>query len=248
MDGQFTDLCVVENLEQILATLRHEMGNCLNSLKITLDVLRENYEVFDDRKKRDYLERGSELVARQQRMVDAMKTYARFNVEEQEEMEFNPFWERFVEGVSKRLQGTGVAFTHELEASSSMPLAHPVSLQQVMMNLMDNAVEALEGVGEPRIELTASADEKTMMVVVRDNGAGIHNSELSKVYAPLFTTKPGKMGMGLPIACKLLSKMGGRIDISSFPGRGTEIRLELRSEQRRKEKDRSKQNGFSGGM
>jgi signal transduction histidine kinase len=62
---------LVENLEQILSTLRHEVGNSVNSLKITLDVLRENYDRFDDEKRKDYLNRGSDLIARQVKLIEA---------------------------------------------------------------------------------------------------------------------------------------------------------------------------------
>jgi signal transduction histidine kinase len=67
------------------------------------------------------------------------------------------------------------------------------------------------------------------MIGVRDNGCGITEKDLPKVFLPLFTTKPGRRGMGLPIALKLLSSMGGHMEIESLSEGGTRVRIWLRT-------------------
>ena len=220
---------LVENLEQILSTLRHEVGNSVNSLKITLDVLRENYDRFDDEKRKDYLKRGSDLIARQVKLIEAMKSYSRFDVKEQEEISFHSFWEQFLTTASNKLKGCNIRLMHDLELEPCLIMGNSKAIHQALTNILDNAMESVEGVEDPTIELKAAKDNDSVMILMKDNGSGIEKKNMQKIFAPLFATKQGKMGMGLPIARRLLSKMDGRIEIESPSGGVTEIRVWLKT-------------------
>jgi two-component system C4-dicarboxylate transport sensor histidine kinase DctB len=219
----------MENLEQILSTIRHEVGNSINSLKITLDVLRENFDLFDDAKKKDYLKRGSELVARQQDLVNAMKAYSSFNVKEQAEIQFLHFWEGFLTAAAMKLKDKGIKFVQDHELVPFRIKANNMALNNIMMNILDNAIQAVEFINDPQIELRVKIDDDFVTIMVKDNGCGIKKNDISKAFIPLFTTKPGKMGMGLSIARKLLVKMEGWMEIESSFEDGTEVRVMLRT-------------------
>jgi signal transduction histidine kinase len=228
LDQASSNLELVENLEHILSTIRHEIGNSINSLKITLDVLRENFDLFDDAKKKDYLKRGSKLVARQQELVNAMKDYSRFNVKEQMEIQFLHFWESFLNAAATKLKDKNIKFIQDHEPAPFLIKANNMALNKVMMNILDNAIQAVEVVNDPQIELNVTLNNDFVTIMMKDNGCGIRSNDISKAFIPLFTTKPGKKGMGLPIARKLLVKMGGRIEIESPFEDGTEVRVWLR--------------------
>ena len=66
-----------------------------------------------------------------------------------------------------------------------------------------------------------------MSIVVADSGAGIATGDLSRVFDPYFTTKRGGTGLGLPIAKNIIEGLGGTISVTSTPGRGTEMRIDL---------------------
>jgi two-component system nitrogen regulation sensor histidine kinase NtrY len=219
---------LMDSLEYIVSTFRHEVANSINPLKITLDVLRENFDVFSDAKKMDYLERGSKLVARQQELVNALKAYSTANVKEQEEMQFLNFWESFLTAAAAKLNERNIKFIHNYKLESFLIKANNMALNKVMMNILDNAIQAVENVTAPQIELKASREDDSLMIQIKDNGCGIRENDMSKAFIPLFTTKPGKTGMGLPIARKLLSKMQGRIEMKSHLDKGTEISLWLK--------------------
>jgi signal transduction histidine kinase len=224
-----TDIELVENLEQILSTLRHELGNSVNSLKITLDVLRENYDLFDDAKKKEYLKRGARLLARQQQLVDAMKSYSQFKVKEQKEIAFLSFWKHFLSSASSRVEGANIKLIHHREVESCLIMGDSAALNKIMASIVENAMEAVEGMDDSVIELKVSKTNSSLKIVVEDNGSGIGRNDMPRVFTPLFTTKPGKMGMGLPIARKLLLEMEGRIKIDSVFGSGTKARVWLKS-------------------
>ena len=222
------DMELISNLEQILSTLRHELGNSINSLKITLDVMRENYELFDDAKRREYLERGLKLLIRQQQLVDAMKSYSQFTVNEQDEIRFLSFWTDFLRAASERLKGGSIKLIPRQEMDSCLIIGDRAALNKVMTNILDNAVEALEEHDEPLIELVASKDTGSVRVVFTDNGSGIKENDLARIFIPLFSTKSGKTGMGLSIAQKLAVEMQGRISIESILGKGTQATVWLK--------------------
>jgi two-component system, NtrC family, phosphoglycerate transport system sensor histidine kinase PgtB len=214
--------------EGILSTMRHQLGNAVNALKVTLDVLQKNFEDFDDAKKKEYLKRASELLGRQEALIEAMRSYSNVNASDQKPMEFLSFWQHVVEEASRRLEKQNIKLIHHFNGTRCLIIGTPIALDTVMRLLLDNALEALEQVDHPEIELEASWSDGTLAISVRDNGCGIREKDRPKVFVPLFTTKPGRRGMGLPIALKLLSGMGGRMELEVLSEGGTRAKVWLR--------------------
>jgi signal transduction histidine kinase len=100
-------------------------------------------------------------------------------------------------------------------------------LRQVVLNLMTNALHAVERGGHIRV--TAEADERHLMIHVSDNGCGIPPENLDKIFNPFFTTKPPGQGtgLGLSLCHNLVQGMGGTIQVESAPGRGTTFTVRL---------------------
>jgi signal transduction histidine kinase len=103
-------------------------------------------------------------------------------------------------------------------------------IQQVLINLINNAIEASEEGG--RIELSAVTGKSEgrrdgIVLRVRDRGRGMDEAMLEDVFNPFFTTKPSNSGLGLSIVYKLLEIEDGSIDVSSSPGDGTEFTVHL---------------------
>ena len=103
----------------------------------------------------------------------------------------------------------------------------PSQINQIFLNLVTNAAQAIEGYG--RIMIRTVADEKYVHVVVQDNGKGIPPEHLKKIYDPFFTTKPiGEgTGLGLSIVFGIVKDHGGRIQVKSEVGRGTAFCVSL---------------------
>lgn len=217
------------SLDQVLSILRHELGNPINSLKITLDVFKENYDLFDDNKKKEYLRRGSTLLARLERLVEAMRSYSRFDVKDREEIAFPHFWEHLISLIAKKAKDRDIKLSHNHDVGDRRILGDTSAIDKVIINIIDNAIEATEEVKNPEIEIKASATDDFIIISVKDNGTGISEQDLSKALLPLFSTKSGKQGMGLPIAKRLLFKMDGQIKMESLLGEGTEVTVCLRT-------------------
>ncbi len=98
-------------------------------------------------------------------------------------------------------------------------------LNQVFMNVLNNAQQAIDGFGD--IFISTSQSGELVTVTIRDTGAGIPDAIKSKICDPFFTTKePGVgTGLGLSLSYSLLAKLGGSIEFDTLVGRGTEFRV-----------------------
>jgi PAS domain S-box-containing protein len=106
---------------------------------------------------------------------------------------------------------------------------YPSQLNQVFMNLLSNAIDAVDAVESPQIEISTSCVGDMVKVSIRDNGVGIPDSVKNKIFDPFYTTKPvGKgTGMGLGISYQIIERHQGRIWCESRLGEGTTFVIEL---------------------
>ena len=122
----------------------------------------------------------------------------------------------------------------ELEISQALPLVRGdrVHLQQVLLNLVLNAMDALS-TGERRVILRAhTGPSRTVVVSVSDTGSGIPDDKLKQVFEPFYTTKSSGMGMGLPISRTIIQMHGGNLTAENNPGgRGATFRFSLPAEE-----------------
>jgi len=116
--------------------------------------------------------------------------------------------------------------------AADLPLVwgDPVHLQQVLLNLIVNGMDAVEAVNpEDRcVSVTAARDgPKTVEITVNDSGRGIPADKLSHIFNAFFTTKPNGMGMGLPISRTIIEAHGGRLWAENKNGGGASFRFTL---------------------
>jgi len=110
------------------------------------------------------------------------------------------------------------------ETSESLPEVHvdPAKIRQVLVNLIQNAAEAMpEAGGHVTVRASGFPGEATVVVAVEDDGPGIAAEDLPHLFEPFFTTKFTGTGLGLAISKSLVEQHGGHVEVSSEPGRGT---------------------------
>ena len=97
-----------------------------------------------------------------------------------------------------------------------------IQLQQVLLNLISNSLEAMEESNDSRELLirTSRKDTDTIMVEVKDSGCGIPEENMKKLFKHFFTSKPDGLGMGLSISRSIVEAHGGQLDAQNNPGRG----------------------------
>ena len=138
-----------------------------------------------------------------------------------------------IQMVERRAEVEGVAIIQEIAEDMPPIQADPGHLDQVMINLLNNALDAVtERHGSEGGQITVQSrnwNADQVSIEVTDNGSGISSENLGKVFTPFFSTKPvGKgTGLGLPICYGIVTEMGGKMEISSRPDQGTTIVIRL---------------------
>src|SRR5690606_30192756 len=104
--------------------------------------------------------------------------------------------------------------------------ADPELIEQAIINLVRNAVDAVDGAASPQIALSARADDHGRPVIsVRDNGHGMDETVRENVFVPFYTTKRDGTGVGLSLVQQILRAHHGGVDVASAVGAGTDVRL-----------------------
>jgi nitrogen fixation/metabolism regulation signal transduction histidine kinase len=109
-------------------------------------------------------------------------------------------------------------------------MADPELLEQVLINLIKNGMEACEQVTDPCVEIVVFTDEhdrSRLRINVTDNGPGIAEEELDKIFLPFYTTKKQGSGVGLSLSKQIMRQHGGSIRVRSVPGKATTFSLQL---------------------
>jgi C4-dicarboxylate-specific signal transduction histidine kinase len=129
----------------------------------------------------------------------------------------------------------GISLQTDLATGLPRLEGYRVQLQQVILNLILNAVEAMSGLDEGTRELriSTSADASNAIVVaVRDNGPGLDPALLNQLFQPFITTKPEGIGMGLAICDSIIRSHGGRLSAGANEPRGALFQFSLRAQQK----------------
>jgi two-component system sensor histidine kinase HupT/HoxJ len=162
-------------------------------------------------------------------IVGGLKRFSAMDSEARAPVNLNEVAERAMHWVRK---GTGPAFEMHWQPGPPCTVTGSAGqLQQVLMNLLQNACDAASGAGveRPQLWLAIERDGPQVRVRLRDNGPGILPEHLSSIFDPFFTTKPvGKgTGLGLSISYGIVEQHGGRLSARNGPEGGAEFVVEL---------------------
>jgi len=121
----------------------------------------------------------------------------------------------------------GHGYTIDVQCGEKIPpvIGDADSLRQCVINVLKNAIEAMPGGGQ--VGLRLGLEEAGVAVRITDTGIGMSPQELDKIFNPFYSTKPDGNGLGMPMIKKIVEEYGGRIELSSRPGQGTEVALFL---------------------
>ena len=120
-----------------------------------------------------------------------------------------------------RLRASNVTVRNELPKDLPMVLGGPVRLQQVIVNLLSNAADAMDSTGG-EVELAAAYDGDAVTLTVRDHGPGVAPAIVDRIFDPFFTTKTvgSGLGLGLSISYNIVKDFGGDLRVANHPDGG----------------------------
>jgi len=206
------------SLGSLAAGIAHEIRNPLSSIKGFATWFRERYrDNPEDRETADVMIRE---VDRLNRVITQLLEFARPLTMQRVSTPL----QTVIRHALKMVEGEAQTKRIVIETDLSLEVAEiPLDtdrMTQVLLNLFQNAIGAMEGGGLLRISLDRR-DEKGVRITVADTGIGIPKEELPRVFDPYFTTRPSGTGLGLAIVHKIVEAHGGEVRLESEPGRGT---------------------------
>jgi signal transduction histidine kinase/pSer/pThr/pTyr-binding forkhead associated (FHA) protein len=219
---------------QTIAALSHHIKNILQALKSGSDILKMGIASKDDA----LLQQGWRMAERAQEkvyhLVMDMLSYSKEREPNIELSDLNGLVQDVVDLVGPRAQALGIKLeVSPEEALPPVPL-DPEGLHRALLNVVGNALDAVEGRTNPQVTVGTRRDpeEGWVRVVVLDNGVGITPQKIQEIFKPFVSTKGARgTGLGLAVSRKILREHGGDIVVQSQPGKGSKfiLRMPLRS-------------------
>lgn len=217
----------MNSLGYVFSAVRHELGNPVNSIKTAVSVLRGGLDRFSKERVEEYLERIGGEISRVEHILRSLKNFSLFEEPTLQSVDINSFIHQFKRLIVPDLQARGVSLSVEVDPGLPLVSADPRATQQILINLLANATDAVDGQTDPAIGIRVFAEEGRIMVSVEDNGTGIAEQHLPRLFTPFFTTKEKGTGLGLVIVKKMVTKMNGTIRAEGGTPKGTRVLFSL---------------------
>ncbi len=206
----------LSSLGQLSAGLAHEIRNPLGAIRGAVEILQKENLSSEARKE------FSAIVLRETRrlndLVQHILDFARPRKPELKQVAIGEVMDSVLPLIKDRANQGNVRILAELAPTLAEAELDPGMMQQVLLNLLVNAVEAMPQGGEIRVRAFGHSDGLGLEVV--DEGCGVDETELEKIFDPFYTTKENGTGLGLSIAHQLVEQQGGHLSASKNRGRG----------------------------
>jgi signal transduction histidine kinase len=224
----------VSTMGELTASLAHEINQPLAAIVTNAQVCLR--WLMRDVPNLEEVREAAELIARDGKrasdVISRIRALVRKTGSEKAQLNINQAIEEVVHLTEDEALRKGVVLRTELAADLPFVLGDRVQLQQVLLNLIINGVEAMSSVADgPRELLVYSRlhESKQVLVGVQDFGVGIEPENLKKIFDPFYTTKSQGMGMGLAISRSIVENHGGKLWASPNDGPGATFKFTLLS-------------------
>ena len=212
---------------EFVAGVTHELNNPLTSVIGFSELLEQT---TTEERQRRFVERISSSAQRCQRIVKSLLSFARQHAPERKATHLNELIEAVIEIMAYEMRTGNIEVEKQFDPALPQVLVDPHQIQQVFLNVVNNARQAMEGQqrsGILRVRTESLFDR--VRVTFQDNGPGISEQNLKKIFDPFFTTKEaGKgTGLGLSLSYGIIQEHGGTIRAESRPGAGAMFIIEL---------------------
>jgi PAS domain S-box-containing protein len=231
-DAQLIQASKMKTLGEMSAGIAHELNQPLNAIKMGsdfLNMLNGQGKAIPPEQMNLVVSEISTQVDRATEIINTLRAFGRKADFVKEKLDLNKSIRGVLRIIGQQLKLQNVDVTLRLKENLPFIYAHDNRIQQVLFNLMTNAVDAINSreEGQRMITVRSSSTNGHVTVDVQDSGIGIPKESLDKIFEPFFTTKEtGQgMGLGLSITYGIIKDYGGSITIESEVGRGTTISL-----------------------
>ncbi len=243
LSGQLIRATRLAELGEMAAGFAHEINNPLqiinNEQALMADIVAELKESGDLKESDSLAELEDSMneihtqIARCTKITQAILKFGRKSEPVLKNVDLEPFIDEVVSMIEKKAAVHGIKINQDIAKDTPTIRVDPGQLQQVLINLFNNAIDAIltrHGSSGGLLNIRTGPNEKGKAEIsVSDNGCGISPEDMKKIFSPFFTTKPvGKgTGLGLSVCYGIINSMGGSMEVESEPGAGTTFFVRL---------------------
>ena len=217
-------------LGELAGGLAHEMNNPIASIKGSMEVLSGDPSISE--KNKDILLKVIEQIGRIELLLKSLISFALPPKPQFLHVDVNEVFDATISLAERHplfLPNNSRVITIVRNFDSCLPktMADPLQLQQVFMNLLLNAAEAMPDGGTLTVQTSHKEASPFLRITITDTGSGINKSMINKIFLPFFTTKPKGTGLGLAITKRLVEQHGANIRVTNNPDRGASFTIDL---------------------
>lgn len=228
VEGQIQRLERLASTGRLAAGVAHEIRNPLAGMKAGLQVLNKRFKrELSGNNEKLFLSLLHEIDRINKLTVDLLD-YAKRMKSKPERLIVEDKLSEILMLVSGEVKRKCVKLRVEIKTKNLTVFADSAQFSQIMLNILKNSIEAVEferGV----IQIDINSSEYGVIIAIRDNGEGIDEASLDKIFDPFYTTKPEGTGLGLSIVHELVAENEGRIEMISKIGEGTTVQIQFRT-------------------
>ena len=226
------ELIRTENLAvigQLSTGIAHEINQPLAALSALSANTVRFLEINDLATARTNLERITDIVARLGALTEQLKSFARRPSGERESVAVAQAVDNALFLLNHRLKKTLIRLQLPTQPADIVVLCEAVRLEQVLVNLVSNAIDALQEVADPLIAISWQRQDDIVRIQVRDNGSGLSEQVRQHIFEPFFTTKKTSgLGLGLALSSDIIKAYGGILSADNHPDGGAVFTITLR--------------------
>lgn len=224
----------LEAWQKLIRVLTHEIMNSVTpiaSLASTLnDLVAEESDEQDFAERQEDLTGGLKTIQRRSQgllhFVNAYRNLTRVPVPDIKIVEIRELYENVVALMQEEIRTAKIDISFQIQPDNLQLTADPELIEQILINMVKNAIQAFNGKSGAKIELQARIDTRGRLILqVWDNGPGIPEDVQDKIFIPFFTTKEGGSGIGLSLSRQIMRLHRGTIRLQSKSGEGTVFTL-----------------------
>lgn len=228
----------IEAYQKLIQVLTHEIMNSvtpISSLASTAGTMLSSVRKGDKENHGEALEDISSAISTIQKrsegliyFVDKYRSLTKIPKPAVQIVKVSEVFQRIHTLMDTAIKGTGISFTSDIEPKDLELATDPDLLEQVLINILNNAIQSLVGSKEGKLSLRAHIDALGRACIgISDNGPGIPEELQEQIFVPFFTTKKDGSGIGLSISQQIIRALGGTISVSSQPNLETAFTIRL---------------------
>jgi len=218
-------------LGELTTGVAHELNNPLNNIGLYVGNVIDKMRLgaADEERVLGDLEKVVEQVMKATEIISHLRTFGRAAPVTVEPVSVNDVIERSLSLMQEQLRLRQIDVELDLCAEAPVVLGNPIQLEQVFINLLTNARDALIDAKRKTIMIECTLNRRIVAIMFRDTGPGIPEGLEQRIFDPFFTTKEvgTGTGLGLSITYGIIKEHDGSISVESRPGQGASFRIEL---------------------